>query len=410
LLDRRQDLTPSGEDPNIPFVADPFNQPRRDAADFSPGGNITVIDKDFKLPQVWRTSLGVDQVLPGDYILTLEGMYSMNLNAFRFTNLNLVEPTGRLGGADDRLLWPAAQADRRIVGNYTETIFVDNVNEGYSWNLTAQIQKTFDMGLYASIAYSYTRSEDLFPGTSSQNQSNFYRVATVDGSNNAVAANSPFDTRSRVTGIVAYSKEYAKNFKTTVSVFYNGQTGTPFSYIVNGDLNRSTFSGSASNHYSLIYVPNNASEINFVQNGDVTPEQQWEAFNAFISQDEYLSERRGQYAERNGARTPFTHQFDVKIMQDIFTNIGKNRNTLQLSLDIFNFGNLLNKDWGRQYTYGNSFFDNTYQLLRLEGYTADNQPEYTFDPVDNNEAFFTNDSPIGGSRWVAQFGLRYIFN
>jgi hypothetical protein len=97
-------------------------------------------------------------------------------------------------------------------------------------------------------------------------------------------------------------------------------------------------------------------------------------------------------------------------MQDIFTNIGKNRNTLQLSLDIFNFGNLLNKDWGRQYTYGNSFFDNTYQLLRLEGYTADNQPEYTFDPVDNNEAFFTNDSPIGGSRWVAQFGLRYIFN
>ena len=100
----------------------------------------------------------------------------------------------------------------------------------------------------------------------------------------------------------------------------------------------------------------------------------------------------------------------MKVIQDIFTNIGENKNTLQLSLDIFNIGNLLNQDWGRQYTYGTSYFDNNYRLLRLRGYTEANEPIYTFDPVENNEAFFTNDNPIGGSRWVAQFGVRYLFN
>lgn len=410
LLDRRQDFTPDGEDPSIAFVADPFNQPRRDDADFSPGGNITVIDKDFKLPQVWRSSFGVDHVFPGEYIATLEGMYSMNLNAFRFNNINLVEPTETLGGADNRPLYPEAGLDRRIVDNYTEVIFVDNVNEGASWNLTAQLQKTFDFGLYASIGYSYTRSTDLFPGTSSQNQSNYYRVASVEGSNNAEVADSPFDTRSRFTGLVSYSKEYLQKRKITVSLFYAGQTGAAFSYVVNGDLNRSTFSGSSSNHYSLVYVPNNASEINFQQNGDLSPEDQWEAFNAFIEQDDYLSSRRGEYAERNGARTPFTHQFDLKVVQDLFTNIGDNRNALQLSLDIFNVGNLINKDWGRQYTYGRSFFDNNYRLLRLRGFNDANEPIFTFDPVENDEPYFTNDNPIGGSRWVAQIGVRYLFN
>lgn len=410
LLDRNQRFTPEGEPADIEFVADPNNQPQRDPSGFSPGGNMTIIDQNFKLPQVWRTNIGVDQVLGDGWTLSFDAMYSMNLNAFRFTNLNLVEPEGRLGGADDRLVWPSAGPDRRVLPNYTEVIFVDNVNEGYSWNLTAQIQKQFDFGLFASLAYSYTRSTDLFPGTSSQNQSNFYRVATVDGSNNAVTGANPFDVGSRITALASYSKEYLKKAKTTFTVFYNGQSGVPFSYVVQGDLNRSTFSGSNSNHFSLIYVPRDQSEINFVQNGDLTPEDQWELFNAFIEGDDHLSERRGEYAERNGARTPFTHQIDIKILQDIFTDIGPNRNTLQISLDIFNFANLLNKDWGRQFTYGGSFFDNNFRLLRLRGYTDDMQPEYTFNEPVNGEPYFTSDSPIGGSRWVGMIGFRYLFN
>ncbi len=406
LLDRIQQSS-SVDDPTIEFVADPNNQPRRDADLFTPGGNMTIIDRNFKLPQVWRTNIGVDHVLGGGFVATVDAMYSHNLNAFRFTNLNLVGPEGTLEGADNRLLFPN---DRRVLGDYTQVIYVDNVNEGYAWNLTAQIQKTFDFGLYTSLAYSYTRSTDLFPGTSSQNQSNYYRVATVDGSNYAQTASNPFDARSRITGLASYSKEYLGLGKTTVTLFYNGQTGAPFSYTVQGNVNRSAISGSNNDHYALVYIPRTQDEIRFVQNGDLSPDDQWRLLDAFIQSDPYLRNRRGEYAERNGARTPFTHQIDLKILQDIFTDIGPNRNTLQLSLDIFNVGNLLNKDWGRQFTYGNSFFDNRYNLLQFASLTEDNVPQYRYSPVANGEPYFTNDNPLGGSRWVAMIGARYIFN
>lgn len=416
LLDANQRFTPEGQDPNIPFVADPNNQPQRDPTAFTPGGRMTVIDQNFKLPQVWRTNIGVDQVLGDGWIATLDAMYSHSINAFRFTNINLTDPIGNLNGADDRVVYAQAPADRRRVSNYTEAVFVDNVNEGYSWNISAQLQKSWDFGLYGSVSYSYTRSTDLFPGTSSQNHSNYYRLASVNGSNNAEVGFNPFDARSRFNALLSYGKEYLNMGKTTVTLFYNGQTGAPFSYIVQGDVNRSTFSGNNNDHFSLIYVPRDASEITFrpITNnqGEVlqTPEQQWEAFNTFIENDSHLSGRRGEYAERNGARTPFTHQIDIKIMQDVFTNIGSNKNTLQISLDVFNLTNLFNKDWGRQFTYGNSFFDSNFRILRLAGISDDLVPEYTLNAIPNDEPWFTSDSPIGGSRWSAMIGLRYIFN
>lgn len=407
LLDRNNVTVPTGEQANIPFIPNPNNQPERPAAS-GPGGNITVVDRNFKLPQIFRSNLALDQLLPGGFVATLEAMYSRNINAFRFTNLNLREPTGTLGGADNRPLYPADLADKRILDNYSEVIYIDNVNAGDALSLTAQVQKNFLGGFYSSLSYTYTRSTDLFPGTSSQNHSNFYRVASVRGSNDIDVSFSPFDTRSRIVGMFSYRKEYLNSLGTTISLFYNGQSGVPFSFVYTGDMNRESFSGNE--FYDLVYVPRDASEINFVDTDNMSAAQQWEAFNAFVESNNYLSGRRGQYAERNGARTPFTHQFDVKLMQDIFTNIGGKRNTLQLTLDIFNVGNLLNQDWGRQYTYGTSFFDNTFRLLRVEGYAADNTPLLSFEPVSNDEPYFTSDAPIGGSRWVGQIGVRYIFN
>ncbi len=423
LLDRNQqfvnaDVSVYDElgNPVLPFEPDPNNQPQRDPEAFTPGGNITIVDENFRLPQVWRTNIGIDQAFGNGFIASVDAMYSMNLNSFRFTNINQAGPVGRLNGADNRLVWASSGGDRRILPNYSEVVYVDNINEGYSWNVTAQIQKNFPFGLYASLAYSYTRSTDVFPGTSSQNQSNYYRVASVDGSNYASLANNPFDLRSRVTALVSYTKEYLQTASTTVSIFYNGQTGAPFSYVYGGrnggDVNRSTFSGSLGNHFSLIYIPRHAGEINFVEAGGLSPEEQWNLFDAFINSDPYLRSRRGQYAERNGARAPFAHQIDVKILQDIFTDIGPNRNTLQLSLDIFNVANLINKDWGRQFNFGNSFFDNTSRLLNLEGYTDDLEPIYSFNrnAVPFGEPWETSDVPIGGSRWVAMVGVRYLFN
>lgn len=418
LLNINQIGQNNAEPPTVPFNPDPFNQAANPGGQ-GPGGRMTVVDRNFKLPQIWRTNFGIDQQLPGGIIGTIDLMYSKNLHSFRFEQINQIESTGNLiGGGDNRPIWPNVNSDKKIISNYDEVIYITNTNAGHAMSGTVQLQKPFDSGLYASLAYTYTSSQDLFPGTSSQNHSNWRPLPTVDGINQAQVANSPFNTGSRIVGSVSYRKEYLNNFATTVSLFYTGQSGAMFSYVYNGDLNREDVSGGQNN--DLIYIPVNAldlNEIRFQENysrgGEtISAAQQAQEFEDFINSQKYLRGRRGQYAERNGARHPFTHQFDVKIIQDIFTDIGGKKNVLQVTFDVFNVGNMINKNWGRQYAWGGGYFDNTFQVLRLSN-QADlqtEQPVFTFDPVRNDSPWTISDAAIGGSRWVGQLGIRYIFN
>ena len=140
-----------------------------------------------------------------------------------------------------------------------------------------------------------------------------------------------------------------------------------------------------------------------VDDGDVTAAQQWELLNTFIEEDEYLSSRRGQYAEKNSNRTPFTHQFDLRIAQDLGIKFGNSSNRLQVSLDIFNVGNLINSNWGT--VYSNPF---AYRLIDFEGYADDGTtPTFTFSEEDLGDERFNISDRV--SRWRGRIGLRYIF-
>jgi hypothetical protein len=391
--------------PNIDFIADPNGQPKN-PGEVKPSGNISVLDKNLRLPQIARTSLGVDYQFPWGVMGTAEFMYSKNLSSFRFRDLNQKDPIGQLEGADNRLLY-APSKDAKVLPNYTQVVYIDNVNKGYSWSATAQLSKSFNNGFFGSLAYTYTEAKDLFSGSSSQNQSNFFRTATVNGSNNVTLGHNPFSTGSRVIGYVSYSKEYLNHLGTTLSLVYTGQSGARFSYLIAGDPGRYT-AGSSSDQYSLMYIPRDASEIKFVQNGDVTPEQQWNAFNEFIEANPYLKNRRGQYAERNGDKAPFSHRFDFRILQDVFTNIGNTKNKIQISLDVMNVGALINKKWGEQYSGGGSFWDNSFRPINFDSFQQNtNIPQYKLGNLNENTPYFVSDIP---SRWSAQLGVRYIFN
>lgn len=394
--------------PNIPFIPDVNAQPKS-SADFSPSGNISVLEENLRLPQIARTSIGIDHQLPWGITATGEFMYSKNLNSFRFTDLNVTDPIGQLEGADNRLLYASAPAERRVLPNYTQVVYISNVDQGYSWSATAQLSKSFSQGFFGSLAYTYTESKDLFSGSSSQNQSNFFRTATVNGSNNVTLGHNPFSAGSRIVGYVSYHKEYVNNLGTTLSLVYNGQSGARFSYLIQGDPGAHAAGGGGSDLYSLMYIPRDASEIRFVQVGDgPTAAQQWEAFDAFIEANPYLRDRRGQYAERNGDRAPFSHRFDFRILQDVFTNVGGKRNTIQISFDIMNVGALLNKRWGEQYSGGGSFWDNSFRPITFDSYEPDSRvPRYRLGNLNENTPYFVSDIP---SRWSAQFGVRYIFN
>lgn len=386
----------------IRFNPDPTTQPTATSVGLSDRtAEINITDPDFKFPQLFRVNAAVDQRLPFDMVATLEGIYSKNLNNIYYQNLNL-EQTGTLAGADNRPVFGRIQGN-----NFQDIIYLTNTSRGFGYSLTGQLQKTFvENGISGSVAYTYSRAKDVNPGNSSQARSNWINVNQVEGLNNAKEAFADNDVRSRVVAGLTYNLNYLGFAGTTISAFYNGQSGVPLSYIYNGDVNND-----AGRTNDLIYIPANASEINLVpfteRDGTiVSAEQQWQALDAFISGNDYLSDRRGQYAERNGDRLPWTNQIDLRLMQDFRLGQDDNAHRLQLTFDIFNFTNLINKDWGRQYT---ATF-NAFQAVDFVGYepgTTTPRFNYTGRGLTDGDPFFVNDF---SSRWRAQFGIRYIFN
>ncbi|MEM7107211.1 MAG: carboxypeptidase regulatory-like domain-containing protein [Bacteroidota bacterium] len=376
-----------------------------------PNGRLEIFDNDFRYPQVFRATLAIDKKLPLGLVGTLEGMYTKNINNINHRNVNR-NPLSNYqlaGGQDERLM---EQGDR-IDSRYTDIILVENTNKGYSYNLTAQIQKPFDNGLTASLAYTFGESFGINDGTSSQLTSNWGRIEHAgSGLDNLPLSRSDFDPGHRFNAFVSYSKDYKDFFGTTVSFFLNAQSGRPFSYVI--DQSRGIFDEGTRDN-ALVYVPESIDDINLVDWDNrgtiVSAEEQWIALDKYIDSDPYLSTIRGQYAERNGARAPFETTIDFKIIQNFYLKTGENKNTLQLSLDIFNFTNFLNEDWGKVYSVGGS--RDLYRLVNGGSLGSGVAPEYQYRLGDNADEFFDSrvrDTGINSGRWQMQFGVRYIFN
>ena len=240
--------------------------------------------------------------------------------------------------------------------------------------------------------------------TSSQNSSQWNNVETVNGVNAlSRVSRSDFDQGNRVLGNASVKFKWSKSMKTTLGLFYEGSQGTPFSYVYNdfGNLLQDTFSSSA-----LIYVPASRSEINLVGNATYTADQQWEALSAFIDGDKYLSSRKGNYAERNADRLKWSHVVDLKLAHEFAINVNNKSHKIELTADVFNFTNLLNKNWGKRYF---TSFDQV-QLLKQEGFLADKTtPTFSFDPTNAQRINQIDDLGLQSSRWQMQVGVRYTF-
>lgn len=406
---------------NVEFVADVQNQPlRADLNNLTPSGQIDLFAEDFKLPQVLKLNVAYDRNLGNGYIASFEGIYSKNLNAIRYQNLNLKPNDRLLEGADNRPLFLGTQSgfgDDVIAPEYTYIMLASNTAEGESYNLSATLSKNLSRGLSWSLSYAYGDSRNSFDGTSSQNNSQWRGYHNVLGKNTVASVQrSSFAQGHRIFGQVSYELNYLDFGRTQFSLNFNGQTGGFYSYVV-GARNFLFVDDGGFDNNELVYVPSNANELPLVDleyNGRTySPAEQYALLNDFIENDSHLSSRRGDYAERNGGTLPFEFTADFRLLQDLFTNIGDSKNTLQLSLDIFNFTNLINKDWGRR-RFAGSF--GNYPLVNLENNTSvgrDLSPEYTIntDLIDGDQPWTGNidDSGFRSSRWQMQVGIRYIF-
>jgi len=341
-----------------------------------------VVDPNFKFPQVWRTSFGVDMQLKDGTILTTDVFYTKDINGAHVQNWGLRNPTGTLGGVDNRPVYNDADKGNNA---YVFT----NSDKGRTLNVSLKAQKNFDNGLYLMAAYNFLDSKDVNSIEAEITGDAFAFNPILSNANNATLANSRYGDTHRFIGVASKSWSYGSNKKwsTTVSSFYELAKGGRFNYTYAGDINND-----GSNLNDLIYIPT-TSEISQMQFGNTNDASN---LDNFIKQDAYLKGRRGQYAERYAALAPWRAKMDVKFIQNLKL---KNNNSLEFSIDVLNFGNLLNSDWG---------LVQQPDAVQPIGVTVDagGTPTYSFNSG-LKETFVYNSSLI--SRWQMQFGLRYSF-
>ena len=352
------------------------------------------VDPDFKMPQVWKTSIGIDYQVPVSFPLTLTGefTYTKNINAVHLDNYNMKSPDDtwrHITGADNRLIYPAASEYQ-----YTSkgTYVLTNNHKGYGWTASLQLQAEPIKNLFVSAAYTHTVNREVTALPGSNAQSAWQYMHTVNGPNAVEVRNSGFVTPDRVIANISY--KYGKDH---FSLFYSGYSPSGYSYTYSNDINGDGLS------YDLMYIPRDDSEIKFVSDDDRI------AFWNFVEQDDYLKNHKGEYADLYGARAPWIHTFDFKWAHDFDLKIGNTSHKLQLIANIENIGNLLKSSWGvAKIIPGQS--NNMFKILSVTNakeVKEGAQPIFRMN-TDLKTAWDYNHSY--GQCWRLQLGVKYYFN
>jgi len=385
----------------VQFSPDPYNQPGPSqivGATTKLQSEIDLVDPKLKMPQVLRFDAAVDRQLPFNITGTVEALFSQNLNDMIYREINL-NSTIKGYLPDGRPIYSGTYSNN---SNFLGMYYLTNTSKGYQYNFTVQLQRNVPIGVSGNVAYTYGRAFDQNGVLSSQAQSQMNYNPIAYDPNNPPLTTSDFEIRNRIFASVTYTQEFFENAPTSISLYYNGQSGQPISYMVKNDLNNDGFYGN-----DLFYIPKNDADIEL---GSVSktgvysaaPSTTYAAFDSFINNNDYLSSHRGIIAARNGSTYPWRNELDMRIVQTI--PAFSPNHTFQISLDILNLPNLLKSTWGWDVSGGY----NTYNVVAYQGMDkATNKPVYSFLAPGSNNTAWNYDNIT--SRWTMQLGVRYTF-
>ena len=404
------------------FIADPYNQPtpqslNRDPADFK--GILSLVAKHFKYPSVVRTSFTAEKKTLNKWTFSIEGIFTKNIHEAVFRNVNIMPPIGQSSSPDSRNVYSTSPFPTKIelkssgIKNpYTGVYLLTNNHDakGYAYSLSFVIQKQAKRFSFNG-SYTYGISDVLFEITGPQTPipSQWRNMETINGRNFTARSVSDNDLRHRVTTWISREFNFAKGRTATIiSLFYNGQSGSPYSYVYSNSMINDN--GKRLENFDLIYIPTEE-DLNKMSFAPITtpvpysPQEQKYGLNAFIWSDKYLRKHRGEFAERNGARLPFTHIVDLRVQQDLIIKINRKPVKVSILYDVFNFTNMLNKDWGHIDFLSND----SYPLIKFESFVNASTltPQYQFTPV-NGKPYSLQTSTIPGNsaRWTSQLGIK----
>ena len=365
--------------------------------DGSVPSSISAVDPNFKMPQVWKTSLALDVTFPVSFpfTLTAEGIFNKTINAVSISDWSMANVGGfaRVNGADNRPIYPS---DFR--GGRTKAFVLENTPKGYGWSANVQLNMQPIESLSLMAAYTHTVSKEITGMPGSAAESAFTYVSTSEGPNYIPLHNSQYVTPDRVVASLTHHDQSGNHYSL---IYESWRGGYNYSYMLTNDMNGDGYA------YDAVYIPTDAevsgNQFRFVSKDDA------ERFMAFVHKDPYLSKHQGEYAEAYSLYSPWVHRFDISYKHDFTVKIGNTRNTLQLSADIKNFLNLFNSSWGVA-KYLNPAIGSEARILKYEGVDGD------------GFATFSTPAAISGSVdtfapyhalsqcWFASIGIKYLFN
>jgi hypothetical protein len=416
-------------DSNSMVTTYPFN-PSADKYKPTPTGGtagsyeLDVTDKSFRFPQTWRTNVGVDRKLPWGLVGSLDYIYNRDMNAPVYINANLPASDATYTGVDTRPRWvaipgvvpacvstlglengPCVTKINNLPGkNITAAYVIKNQSDNRSYNISGSLAKQTTNGFAFRGGFNYGVSKSLVEPSSTAGSSWGSANPIAFDPNNPALAYSVNSPGKRVFLMTSYTHEYFGFGRTTIAAFYDGHTNGNTSYVFSGDANGDTVSGN-----DLLYIPRNTAEMNFkpltVSGKTFTADDQAAAFEQLIQADPYLSAHRGEYAQRGGVFLPVVNRIDLNLTQDLFKSLGGRRQGAQVRLDITNFGNLLNHDWGVGTRLVNT------QVLTSPGADTQGRLTYNLQTLNGNLLTSPRQTSAGiADVYVIMLNFRYTFN
>ena len=360
--------------------------------------SICGVDPDFKMPQVWKTSLAVDYQLPVSFpfTATVEGIFNKTINGVSISDWSIPDVGGfaRFNGVDNRPIYPAG------FRTGTKAFVLENTSRGYGWsgNVTLTAQPAEYLSLMA--AYTHTVSKEVTGMPGSAAESAFTYVPTSEGPNNIKLHNSQYVTPDRVVASATIHDKCGNHYSL---IYETWRGGYNYSYMMVNDINSDGY------NYDAIYVPTDdevgvgSGKFRFVSEDDK------QRFMDYVHQDSYLKKHQGEYAEAYSVYSPWVHRIDFSYKHDFKLNIGKTKHTLQLSLDVKNLTNLFKSSWGVM-KYLNPAIGSEARILKYEGYDADGYATFsTPASIHGNTETWVPNHAIGQC-WYASVGVKYMFN
>ena len=355
---------------------------------------VAGVDYNFKMPQVWKSSIAFDWNVPVSFpfVVTGEYIYNKTINGVMLTNYNITDDNsgwGTFNGADQRHIYPSGYKYGK-----TDAFVLTNTNKGYGSIATISFNATPLDDLNLTASYTHTVSKEVTGMPGSNANAAWKYIPSVDGPNYNILHNSSYNLPDRLMASISY-KDAANNHW---SLLYEGLRYSGNSFIYSNDMNGD------GNAYDLMYIPKDESEIRFISTDDAS--RYW----GFAAQDAYLSAHKGQYAEAYAVNQPFRHVFDFRYAHDFVVKVGQTFNTLQLSFDVQNVGNLFNSRWGVSKSWNPDVpnASGNAKVLKYERTDPDGVP--VFSTMVGSGVPTWDYSHSLGNCWYMQIGIRYMFN